>query len=184
MNKLFCLIGKSACGKSSVALELNETYPICKSLVTRPPRDNSSQFDIVLTEGTFKIAKEEGFLCQYFNLPPNWYGMTKVEVSPVKKNIKSKICVLATWESVIQLQEYLGKDKVVTILIEREDEEIKSVLNQRGELSGSRLNHIQDIDTHNALKTKVDHIVYNKNLSETIETVKHIIINEIQINTI
>lgn len=138
MGKIFCLVGKSSCGKDTIYKKiLAEKSLSLKTLVpytTRPPRQeetNGVEY-YFLTETQLQELEKQGKIIElraYTTACGIWKYFT---VNDHQINLKENhYLIIGTLESFTQLQNYFGKDVMIPIYIELENgERLQRALNR------------------------------------------------------
>ncbi len=127
MGKIFCLMGKSACGKDTIYKRLleNASLPL-KTLVaytTRPIRDGETHGVeyYFLTEQEQKELEQQGKIIElrsYQTVHGIWKYFT---VNDHQINLeKYHYLIIGTLESYLKLKEYFGKDVLIPLYIDLE----------------------------------------------------------------
>lgn len=127
MGKIFCLMGKSACGKDTIYKQLleNASLPL-KTLVpytTRPIRDGETHGVeyYFLTEQEQKELEQQGKIIElrsYQTVHGIWKYFT---VNDHQINLeKYHYLIIGTLESYLKLKEYFGKDVLIPLYIDLE----------------------------------------------------------------
>lgn len=138
MGKIFCLMGKSSCGKDTLYKRIlsEGTLPL-KTLVsytTRPKRDeetNGVEY-YFLTEEELKELEAQGKIIElraYHTIHGVWKYFT---VNDHQIDLKEHhYLIIGTLESYLKLQEYFGKEALVPLYIELESgERLQRALNR------------------------------------------------------
>jgi len=127
MGKIFCLMGKSACGKDTIYKRLleNASLPL-KTLVpytTRPIRDGETHGVeyYFLTEQEQKELEQQGKIIElrsYQTIHGIWKYFT---VNDHQINLeKYHYLIIGTLESYLELKQYFGKDVLIPLYIDLE----------------------------------------------------------------
>lgn len=176
---IYCLIGKSATGKSTIEKELENNGLIrIISSTTRPPREGEK-------EGVdyYYIGEEE------FNRNiDKYYEHTQYRdwlycIDPVKNNIdlsKDYVCVIEP-HGYRQLIERIGQDNVVGIYIIVEDKErLIRALNREEKPDCKEIcrRYISDIELFLNIENEVQHIVENEDLQKAVLKILNLINKE------
>lgn len=138
MGKIFCLMGKSSCGKDTIYKRiLSEGILPLKTLVsytTRPIRDGETDGVeyYFLTEKELQALEAENRIIElraYDTIHGIWKYFT---VNDHQINLKEhNYLIIGTLESYLKLQDYFGKDALVPIYIELEPgERLQRALNR------------------------------------------------------
>lgn len=138
MGKIFCLMGKSSCGKDTIYKRIlsEGTLPL-KTLVsytTRPRRDeetNGVEY-YFLTDQELKELEAQGKIIElraYDTVHGIWKYFT-VNDHQINLN-KNNYLIIGTLESYLKLQDYFGKEALVPLYIELESgERLQRALNR------------------------------------------------------
>lgn len=127
MGKIFCLMGKSACGKDTIYKRLleNASLPL-KTLVpytTRPIRDGETHGVeyYFLTEQEQKELEQQGKIIElrsYHTIHGIWKYFT---VNDHQINLeKYHYLIIGTLESYLKLKQYFGNDVLIPLYIDLE----------------------------------------------------------------
>lgn len=138
MGKIFCLMGKSSCGKDTLYKRIlsDPSLPL-KTLIpytTRPPRKeerNGVEY-YFLTEEEEQELERKGKIIElraYHTLHGIWKYFT---VNDHQLDLeKNHYLIIGTLESYLKLQEYFGRDFLVPIYVEVDDgERLQRALNR------------------------------------------------------
>ncbi len=130
MNRIFCLMGKSASGKDKLfkALLTDETLNLKKvvSYTTRPIREKEKDGReyFFVGEDDFLRMKEKGLVIEerhYETRLGRWYYFTaddgQIDLT------ENSYLIIGTLESYLSLCRYFGNDAVVPVYVETEDGE-------------------------------------------------------------
>lgn len=125
MGKIFCLMGKSSCGKDTIYKRiLSENRLPLKTLVsytTRPIRDGETDGIeyYFLTEQDLQNLKQQGKIIElrtYHTVHGPWSYFTvndhQIDLS------RHHYLIIGTLESYLALQQYFGKDSLVPLYID------------------------------------------------------------------
>lgn len=138
MGKIFCLMGKSACGKDSIYKQIlsDKSLPL-KTLIpytTRPIRDgetNGVEY-YFLTEEEQQALEQQGKIIElraYATVHGLWKYFTVNDHQLDLAN--NHYLIIGTLESYLRLQEYFGTDFLIPIYIELESgERLQRALNR------------------------------------------------------
>lgn len=182
MGKIFCLIGKSSCGKDTIYKRiLSEGNLPLKTLVsytTRPIRSgetNGVEY-YFLTEEQLQELEQEGKIIElraYHTVHGIWKYLT---VNDHQINLsKSNYLVIGTLESFQKLRDYFGNDKLVPLYIEVDSgERLQRALNRErlqqepkyAELCRRFLADEEDFSSEKLAKAGITDIFYNTDLDE------------------
>ena len=189
VNKLFCILGQSASGKSTIVdLLLKEvitqglTIKQVPSSTTRKPRNNEKQdVDYHFTDlHTFDTLYKQGKIVEYATYKVNyetWIYFTTEEQMKVLE--KSNCIKIVNPIGLSQLSPY--KEQIVTILIDCPDEIREERYNKRGSTSHKWENR-KAKDDEDFKYLKCDYTVLNdgsRTLEEVTQEVLNIIKNEV-----
>lgn len=138
MGKIFCLMGKSSCGKDTIYKQiLSENSLSLKTLIpytTRPPRNeerNGVEYYFLTEEEQQKLERQGKIieLRAYHTLHGIWKYFT-VDDHQIDLE-KYHYLIIGTLESYLKLQEYFGKDFLVPIYVAIDDgERLQRALNR------------------------------------------------------
>lgn len=118
MGKLFCILGKSASGKTTIERELEKYgYKRAISTTTRSPRDKE-------VDGIdyYFITKEQFNRDDFIEIADycgHYYGLRKCDIDISNQDM----IVVVEPNGYYQLKDYFGKDNVVAIYLEVSDKE-------------------------------------------------------------
>lgn len=128
MGKIFCIMGKSGCGKDTIFKELKEDKSLNLNAVvpytTRPKRVNETNGVeyYFINEDILDKYKSEGKVIEcrgYDTVNGKWYYCTiddgKVDLD------KSSYLLIVTLEAYENLRNYFGEENIVPIYIEIDD---------------------------------------------------------------
>lgn len=185
-DKTIILLGKSAAGKDYILNYLIEEYgfnPII-SHTTRPIRKNevngkdyyfidSKEFSQMLFNEEFVEAREYATLFE--NKPDIWYyGITKEEFD----NKTKKICVVDTTGQQ-EIIKYCGKENIVSIYIDVEDEIREKRAKIRGSFSQPEWDRRLKDDNKKFKKIKYNYMLKNNGTKEELhKNIKNILRKE------
>ena len=130
MHYIFCLIGKSACGKDTVYRKLLKDPRLdltrLVTSTTRPIREGEQdgrEYHF-RTVDQFRRSLEEGKVLEYRvydTVHGKWYYYTEID-GQIDLD-KASCLLIGTVEMFVSLQKYLGRDKVIPLYLEVEDGE-------------------------------------------------------------
>lgn len=138
MGKIFCLMGKSSCGKDTIYKKIlsDASLPL-KTLIpytTRPARDeetNGVEYYFLTDEEQKQLALQGKIieLRAYHTVHGVWKYFT---VNDHQLNLEHHhYLIIGTLESYLKLREYFGADSLVPLYIELEDgERLQRALNR------------------------------------------------------
>ena len=138
MGKIFCLMGKSSCGKDTIYKKIlsDASLPL-KTLIpytTRPARDeetNGVEYYFLTDEEQKQLALQGKIieLRAYHTVHGVWKYFT---VNDHQLNLEHHhYLIIGTLESYLRLREYFGADSLVPLYIELEDgERLQRALNR------------------------------------------------------
>lgn len=143
MNNIYCLVGKSGSGKSTIAEQLSRQYhlDVLQSYTTRPPRSKNERGHIFLTEAEFDRLQN---LCAYTKFNGYRYGVTADLID------KSDIYVIDPAGILYMKNRYYGK-KIVAFYLDVPD----NVLIQRMRNRGDDESAIQSRMAHDAIAFQI-----------------------------
>lgn len=195
MGKIFCLIGKSSCGKDTLYKRiLSEGSLPLKTLVsytTRPIRDGETDGVeyYFLTEKQLAALELENKIIElraYHTVHGIWKYFT-VNDHQIDL-LKNDYLVIGTLESFQKLRAYFGSDKLVPLYIEVDPgERLQRALNRErlqrepkyAELCRRFLADETDFSPENLAQAEITHVFHNDNLddclSELITYIKNIL---------
>lgn len=195
MGKIFCLIGKSSCGKDTLYKRiLSEGSLPLKTLVsytTRPIRDGETDGVeyYFLTEKQLAALELENKIIElraYHTVHGIWKYFT-VNDHQIDL-LKNDYLVIGTLESFQKLRAYFGSDKLVPLYIEVDPgERLQRALNRErlqrepkyAELCRRFLADETDFSPENLALAEITHVFHNDNLddclSELITYIKNIL---------
>lgn len=194
MGKIFCLMGKSACGKDSIykQISLHTDLPL-KTLIpytTRPIRDgetNGVEY-YFLTEEEQQILEQQGKIIElrtYDTIHGLWKYFT-VDDHQLDL-LHNHYLIIGTLESYLKLQQYFGADSVIPLYIELEPgERLQRALNRERIQTNPRYTELcrrfladeADFSEENLKQVSISKIFYNNDLEQcTKEIVSYIIEN-------
>lgn len=195
MGKIFCLLGKSGCGKDTIFKKLMEhknlnLKPIV-SYTTRPKRDGE-------TDGVEYYFIDKNNLKQYENMGKiievreyntvngQWYYST---IDDGQINIKeSSYLIIVTLEAYKSLQQYFSKDNVIPIYITldngiRLERALKREMREENpnynELCRRFIADESDFSLDNLRNAGIKKVYYNYDIDQCIESIEKDILNEI-----
>lgn len=132
-NILFCILGASGSGKTSVGEAVFGKEREIISFTSREKRlgevDGIDYHFLTTEEVLSKIA--EGELAEYTTYAGNYYGITKEEIESKLKT--SDAYAVVNLDGYQQLVEIVGEDLVVGIYLETNVESVKNALIKRGD---------------------------------------------------
>ena len=181
MSKIFCLMGKSASGKDTLAKAINKEIgiPIAVSCTTRPMRVGEVQHREYhfLTEEEFHqkefVEKREYHV---YNGDTWYYGYSKDE-------FEGEDCVaIVDVEGYETLRDYFGKENVVAIYIHASEETLRKRLIKRGDNPKEIERRLEDDDIR--FNNFIDEVIFggehyfvnnNYDLINSIEELAYII---------
>jgi len=129
LGKIFILIGKSATGKDTIfkkLLEINElNLKTCVTYTTRPIRKSESngvEYFFVDETVLNRLQKENKVIEQrsYNTVHGIWHYFT-VNDGQIKLD-EANYLMLGTLESYMQIRKYYGKDRVIPLYLEADDD--------------------------------------------------------------
>lgn len=138
MGKIFCLMGKSSCGKDTIYKRiLSDGFLPLKTLIpytTRPARDeetNGVEYYFLTDEEQQQLARQGKIieLRAYHTVHGIWKYFT---VNDHQINLaQHHYLIIGTLESYLKLRDYFGKEFLVPLYIELEDgERLQRALNR------------------------------------------------------
>lgn len=187
MGKIFCLMGKSACGKDSIyKLLLSDTSLPLKTLVpytTRPIRDgetNGVEY-YFLTEDEQQDLERQGKILElrtYHTVHGIWKYFT---VNDHQLDlVNNHYLIIGTLESYLRLQEYFGADNLIPLYIELEPgERLQRALNRErlqtepkyAELCRRFLADEEDFSEEHLKQADISNIFVNDDLAQCVKQI-------------
>lgn len=182
MGKIFCLMGKSACGKDTIYKQIlsDKSLPL-KTLIpytTRPIRDgeqNGVEYYFLTEEQQQELAQQGKIieLRAYQTVHGIWKYFT---VNDHQLDlVHNHYLIIGTLESYLRLQEYFGTDSLVPLYIELEPgERLQRALNRERlqsepkytELCRRFLADEADFSDENLLRCNISRIFHNDDLDK------------------
>lgn len=182
MGKIFCLMGKSACGKDTIYKQIlsDKSFPL-KTLIpytTRPIRDgeqNGVEYYFLTEEQQQELAQQGKIieLRAYQTVHGIWKYFT---VNDHQLDlVHNHYLIIGTLESYLRLQEYFGTDSLVPLYIELEPgERLQRALNRERlqsepkytELCRRFLADEADFSDENLLRCNISRIFHNDDLDK------------------
>lgn len=182
MGKIFCLMGKSACGKDSIYKQIlsDKSLPL-KTLIpytTRPIRDgetNGVEY-YFLTEEEQQALEQQGKIIElraYDTIHGLWKYFTVNDHQLDLAN--NHYLIIGTLESYLRLQEYFGTDFLIPIYIELESgERLQRALNRErlqtepkyAELCRRFLADEEDFSMENLKNASISRVFANNDLQQ------------------
>lgn len=172
-EKTIILLGKSAAGKDYILNHLKENFGFNSivSHTTRPIRENEingKDYYFITTKEFSKMLRDEEFIetreyttC-FNNKQDVWYyGISKEEFD----NKSKKICVVDT-SGQKEIIEYYGKENIISIYIDVEDNIREQRAKLRGSFSQSEWDRRLKDDNKKFKNIKYDYIVKNNGTIE------------------
>lgn len=162
---IYCLIGKSASGKDTLAKAINErmNVPIAVSCTTRPMRPGEVQdreYHFLTDEEFHKRTFVEKRDYQVYNGETWYYGYSADEFE------KDECIAIVDVEGYYALRDYFGDDVVHAFYIHASEETLRKRLIKRGDNPAEIERRLHD-----------DDIRFNDFIDEVIFGGKHILIN-------
>lgn len=188
MGKIFCLLGQTSSGKTTVENGLlNEMsdFHSLPSTTTRPMRDYEKQFDpynFTLEEEFFDFIRD-GKLAEYTayhvdNGDVWFYGTLKKDVTLERNCIK-----VINPKGYMELRNYYGEDNVIGIYIRCDEKErlLRSIHREKKPNCPEICRRfLSDKNDFKGIEKKVDYIAENnKSLEQTIAEIKSFILSKI-----
>lgn len=182
MGKIFCLIGKSSCGKDTlykrILAEGNLPLKTLVSYTTRPIRNGETDGVeyYFLTEEQLQVLEQENKIIElraYHTVHGIWKYFT---VNDHQINLlKQDYLVIGTLESFQKLRAYFGNDKLIPLYIEVDPgERLQRALNRErlqqepkyAELCRRFLADEADFSLEKLTQAGITHIFHNNNLDD------------------
>ncbi|MCR8994571.1 guanylate kinase [Brevibacillus laterosporus] len=172
---IYCLIGQSASGKSTIERNLEEMgFPRIISYTTRPPRKgetNGVDYHFIDYQ-TFHNLKGEGFFAETAQYRDWWYGLS-LDGLDYKDNI---YIVVVTVHGYKELLRIIGKENVKGIHIKVDARErMKRQLKRGDEVDEIVRRFYTDRSDFADVEEISDYIVVNEEIDSTIKDVVRII---------
>lgn len=182
MGKIFCLIGKSSCGKDTlykrILAEGNLPLKTLVSYTTRPIRNGETDGVeyYFLTEEQLQVLEQENKIIElraYHTVHGIWKYFT-VNDHQIDL-LKQDYLVIGTLESFQKLQAYFGNDKLIPLYIEVDPgERLQRALNRErlqqepkyAELCRRFLADEADFSLEKLTQAGITHIFHNNNLDD------------------
>ncbi len=191
MGKIFCLMGKSACGKDTVYKKLlaDESLPL-KTLVpytTRPIRDGETdgvEYYFLTEEKLQELKHQEKIieLRSYHTIHGVWKYFT---VNDHQINLEENhYLIIGTLESYLKLKKYFGENIIIPLYIELESgERLQRALDRErmqsepkyAELCRRFLADEEDFSTKNLSLAGITRFFVNESLNRCTEELTHCI---------
>ncbi len=195
MNKIFCIMGKSSCGKDTIYKELLKDSNLGLSKLvpytTRPIRagEKDGQEYFFLSEERYEEIKSAGKIIEeraYHTVHGLWRYLTVNDEQ--LQNTQRNYLVIGTLESYLSTKDYFGEERVIPILVDLEDgERLTRALNREKkqkepkyqELCRRFLADSEDFSEEHIGEAGIEMRFENKNLSTCIgEISKYIQMNQ------
>lgn len=182
MGKIFCLIGKSSCGKDTlykrILSEGNLPLKTLVSYTTRPIRSgetNGVEYHFLTEDALNQLEQEDKIieLRAYHTVHGIWKYFTvndhQIDLS------KNDYLIIGTLESFQKLQEYFGYDKLIPLYIEVDPgERLQRALTRErlqqepkyAELCRRFLADEADFSPENLIQAGITKVFHNDNLEE------------------
>lgn len=182
MGKIFCLIGKSSCGKDTlykrILAEGNLPLKTLVSYTTRPIRNGETDGVeyYFLTENQLQVLEQENKIIElraYHTVHGIWKYFT-VNDHQIDL-LKQDYLVIGTLESFQKLRAYFGNDKLIPLYIEVDPgERLQRALNRErlqqepkyAELCRRFLADEADFSLEKLTQAGITHIFHNNNLDD------------------
>lgn len=177
MNKsIFCVIGQSGSGKTTIVTELCNKYGFkqVNSYTTRPNRSENEHGHIFVNQEAFD--KLRPYIVAYKESYNHHYGATKQQIDDCDLYVVDYggLCYLK--------EHYKGNKNIVSIFIDTTAEQRISRMFDRGDMESSVIDRlINDKKEFENVKDKCDYIVRNDDLNTAIKLVYEIIKKEINL---
>lgn len=178
IKKIFCILGLTASGKDSITTEVSKqlNIPILVSHTSRPMRTGE------IKDQTYHYVDNDFFDKNTFLEHREYnteYGIWKYGLH--ENELKDKPYSLFIVDSIgyNELANKLGKDKLISIFIEVDENILRERHSKRGDCEKEFTRRIQD-DIRRFKGFISDYIIYNnESLEKSVQSVKDIIIEEI-----
>jgi guanylate kinase len=182
MSKIFVLVGGSGVGKSVLRDEL--PIPHVTFYSTRPLRDYETDGHDIIQSDTevYKLCRAIKAVAAEVDYVGNKYWVTKGQLKPVYDGDHPIVCI-GTTEVADQLKEFLGEDRVVTILIEAPWYKLAARMKNRGdtdEAIDKRYIRYKTVDYDLAETYNFDYKLINDGtLNEAVKTLSYIVLESL-----
>lgn len=183
LNKVVCIIGPSATGKSALTHELG--LPEVVSYRTRKIRDHETDGvnGHFVTEEEFLAIQDKGLMIAETFYAGNYYGITQGEILQLED---SPMTYVIDWDGVITLRETFDKlegydpEQIISIFIHTDREDLKTRMIKAGRGKEEIKARLDRADRDYAASSKCDYVVKNVNgmLEKTAYEVMKIIMKE------
>lgn len=179
-NKLICILGKSASGKSTVEKELTK-HGVNKviSYTTRPIREGEIQGHDYwfIDDAIFKVYLNQKQFYEYTTYNNWYYGINKNDIELSKSNY---VAVIEP-HGYEQLIHNLGRENIIGIYLTVNDKE--KLLRALTREINPNVNEIvrrysSDIELFKGIEDKVDLVIENNDLQETVSKILEFISKE------
>lgn len=180
MNKLFCIVGPSGSGKSSISKELVgslNTLALSISTTTRAPRGDEveGKHYYFVSKEEFQRRIDQGSFIEYAQFGINLYGTEKRNFENLKTNLILDIEV----QGVLQLQKLYSSKVIVILVVPPSRDALIKRLRDRKDTSEEEIERrlkIASREMEQLLKPDVaNYLVINDEFSKALESVKSII---------
>ncbi len=180
MNKLFCIVGPSGSGKSSISKELVgslNTLALSISTTTRAPRGDEveGKHYYFVSKEEFQRRIDQGSFIEYAQFGINFYGTEKRNFENLKTNLILDIEV----QGVLQLQKLYSSKVIVILVVPPSRDALIKRLRDRKDTSEEEIERrlkIASREMEQLLKPEVvNYLVINDEFSRALESVKSII---------
>ena len=184
-HTVFCICGRSASGKDTIANEISSIIGIPKivSYTTRPRREGESDNShIFISQKEYETIKEMQTLCAYTQIGDYHYFTTKEQIEELLTETGSVIYVIDP-NGIKTLKESMPNTNIITIFINVPREECKNRAQGRGD--SMKAYHDRSIAEHRQFSEMIrsaayDYAVPNRNLNMACDIISHIIYRESQ----
>lgn len=172
---IFCLIGQSSSGKSTIEKRLNEMgIKRVISYTTRTMRKNENNgVDYhFIDEHTFKSMEQDGKFAEVARYREWWYGLSLEDIDYENQDY----IVVVTVHGYTELLKVVGKENIIGVHIKVEERERIIRQLQRGDMLDEviRRIHADRIDFEE-VEEICDYIIENRSLDKSIVDVYNII---------
>jgi len=169
MNYLYCIIGKSGVGKTTVATALQQEYGLksIDSYTTRPRRSENEVGHIFVSNKEFEVINQD--LVAYTFFDNNHYGVTLDQIE------ESDIYVVDWVGYQDLLKNYEGNKIIKSVYLDAKESVLLSRMLRRENdylKAQTRIHH--DKMKFNKIKKKCDYCIENTLLNKTIQEFKRI----------
>lgn len=172
---IFCLVGQSASGKSTIERNLEEMgFPRIISYTTRPPRKGETQGVAYhfIDYQTFHELKDEGFFAETAQYRDWWYGLS-LDGLDYQENVYIVVVTVHGYEELLKI---VGKENITAIHIKVDERERMIRQLERGDEVDEVIRRIYtDRNDFAGVEEISDYIVTNESVPQAINDIVKII---------